>query len=636
MKHTIIIVAMLAVLPKILIGTEVCGNVSGVWDLTGSPYYVTCDVTVPAGQTLEIRPGVQVLFIGHHKFNVYGDLQAIGTEEDSVVFTTDTLANPSRWDGIKFSGQACSESHLFYCRIENGLSVSEESHEGAGVRCGENASPTFSHCTFRNNRARWGGGANVSSGSSPTFSYCIFVNNSAQACGGAITVADDGQTSISHCTFVGNRGEGWQQAAVCIYRSTVTVSNSIVAFSADYGVVFDNAPNSHLRFCDIYGNPLGNIRFWSGPADGPAGVGEVSATIANGDPCDQYQNILLNPLFVNAANGDFHLQTGSPCINAGDPASPRDPDGTIADMGAFPFTGGTPDFGFVTAVSLGPPNWEYELHWVSGSLDRLTFKPVCPGTTGSATGLAAAAGWSAIVYTDSVVFTTATPLTSGSLSGFVLSHPSCNHPLTWVAGDNSGMIDGPLPVELASFNVIFSSGGIQLSFSTASETDNDFFEIMRGTSQAGAFSRIATLPSQGNSASGHSYEYLDREVTAGRTYWYYLTDVDLNGNRTEHRELMRSATMTGAAELPSDYSLAAYPNPFNPNTTISFALPEADVVRIAVYDVAGRWIQTLVNEKRSAGNHTVTFDARDLPSGVYFARMESGPFTMTKKMLLIR
>jgi hypothetical protein len=59
-------------------------------------------------------------------------------------------------------------------------------------------------------------------------------------------------------------------------------------------------------------------------------------------------------------------------------------------------------------------------------------------------------------------------------------------------------------------------------------------------------------------------------------------------------------------------------------------------VRIAVFDVAGRWIQTLVNEKRSAGNHTVSFDARDLPSGVYFARMESGRFAMTKKMLLIR
>jgi hypothetical protein len=59
-------------------------------------------------------------------------------------------------------------------------------------------------------------------------------------------------------------------------------------------------------------------------------------------------------------------------------------------------------------------------------------------------------------------------------------------------------------------------------------------------------------------------------------------------------------------------------------------------VRIAVFDVAGRWIQTLVSEKRAAGKHTVTFDARDLPSGVYFARMESGSFALTRKLLLFR
>ena len=68
-------------------GISVCGNISGVWDLAGSPYNVTCDVTVPAGQTLEIRPGVKVLFTGHYRFNVFGNLQAIGTEQDSIVFT---------------------------------------------------------------------------------------------------------------------------------------------------------------------------------------------------------------------------------------------------------------------------------------------------------------------------------------------------------------------------------------------------------------------------------------------------------------------------------------------------------------------------------------------------------------------
>jgi hypothetical protein len=292
--------------------------------------------------------------------------------------------------------------------------------------------------------------------------------------------------------------------------------------------------------------------------------------------------------------------------------------------------------GYVTMISPGPPNWGYRLHWVRGALSRLVFRNFCSGTVGSVSGAAAAAGWAVINYSDSIVFAASTPLAAGTIDTFTLSHPWCSDMVTWTVGDSIGRVDGPLPVELVSFSVALSEDAITVSFSTASETNNDFFEIMRGTSQAGVFARIAKLPSQGNSATGHHYEYLDREVTAGQTYWYYLADVDLNGNRTEHRELMRSATMTGSVELPSDYSLSAYPNPFNPSTTISFALPEEGFVRIAVFDVAGRWTQTLVNEERAAGRHSVTFDARDLPSGVYFARMESGPFTMTKKMLLIR
>ena len=295
---------------------------------------------------------------------------------------------------------------------------------------------------------------------------------------------------------------------------------------------------------------------------------------------------------------------------------------------------------FVQLISPGPPAWGYRLVHVQGSVSRLVFTNFCLGTIPNLTG-SAATRWAMLPNGDSnngdsIVFLSTTPLTTGTIDTFWLSHPYCAAQVTWTAGDSSGSVDGPLPVELLGLSVAAVPEGIEVQWNTASETNNDFFEIMRGASETGAFTRIATLPSQGNSASGHHYEYLDREVTAGQTYWYYLADVDLSGNRTEHRELMRSATMTGSAELPSDYALAAYPNPFNPSTTISFALPEADFVRIAVFDVAGRWIQTLVNEKRAAGRHSVTFDARDLPSGVYFARMEAAAFTMTKKMLLIR
>jgi hypothetical protein len=196
--------------------------------------------------------------------------------------------------------------------------------------------------------------------------------------------------------------------------------------------------------------------------------------------------------------------------------------------------------------------------------------------------------------------------------------------------------DIPLPVELASFSAISFATGIRLAWVMASETDNDHFEILRSTSEAGEFAQIAVLPSQGNTATGHSYEYLDRNVTAGQTYWYYLADVDLSGNRTEHRDMMRSATALGSAATPEEYTLTAYPNPFNPQTTIAFALPEAQQVRLAVFDVAGRLVRELANASFTAGRHHVLFNAGNLPTGVYIARIESAGFVKSEKLLLLK
>jgi len=79
-----------------------------------------------------------------------------------------------------------------------------------------------------------------------------------------------------------------------------------------------------------------------------------------------------------------------------------------------------------------------------------------------------------------------------------------------------------------------------------------------------------------------------------------------------------------------------YPNPFNPSTVISYQIASLDKVCLKVYDLLGREISTLVNEVKSAGSYTVTFNALNLPSGVYFYRLQTGTFTETKKLVLLR
>ncbi len=90
-------------------------------------------------------------------------------------------------------------------------------------------------------------------------------------------------------------------------------------------------------------------------------------------------------------------------------------------------------------------------------------------------------------------------------------------------------------------------------------------------------------------------------------------------------------------QVASYYALEQnYPNPFNPTTTIGYQLPIESHVTLKVYDVLGSEVGTLVNERQNAGPHAIRFNASNLPSGVYFYRLEAGTYHDTKKLLLLK
>ena len=89
--------------------------------------------------------------------------------------------------------------------------------------------------------------------------------------------------------------------------------------------------------------------------------------------------------------------------------------------------------------------------------------------------------------------------------------------------------------------------------------------------------------------------------------------------------------------IPSDFKLSQnYPNPFNPSTKIDFSLPNSDFVQLNVYNIKGEKVAELVNEQKSAGNYSVTFDASNLASGTYVYRLSTGKSNLTKKMILLK
>jgi len=515
------------------------GYVSGTWNSTGSPYLIQGNITVHADSTLNIEPGVEVNFQGFYSLTVNGLLEAVGTETDSIQFITE---ESMCWSGIHFTDTPGS-SHLAYCTVSRSgnsivgvgaidctnsdpvithcrisdnqshaehsayaggialnnsnaeiswcdisknksgmyggginilnsspviagcnISANKATQQGGGIYIAGNSSPiitgcaierdtsnmygggiavaggevTISDCTVGYNKAYDGGGGISIFGGSVSLNGCIFEHNYCQAFsgqGGGI-FANSGTLTADHCTFFGDYVQHWEVNGMEIHtegNAAMTVANSILYCEA-YLIFF----GSSLPASVSYNNFLTTAFPWYFSGNIPPGLREINQVNSNGDSCDAYYNIFMDPLFVDFSGGDYHLTESSPCIDAGDPAGPYDPDSTIADMGRF--------------------------------------------------------------YYDQTV-------------------------------------------------------GI-----------NDPDEI-----------------------------------------------------------------------LPETFSLFQnYPNPFNAQTIIQYSLSEPSDVKIEIYDLLGREVGMILNGMQLAGNHQVIWNAEDLPSGMYFYKLQAGDYNETKKMVLLK
>ena len=123
---------------------------------------------------------------------------------------------------------------------------------------------------------------------------------------------------------------------------------------------------------------------------------------------------------------------------------------------------------------------------------------------------------------------------------------------------------------------------------------------------------------------------------AGVSLWEYA-QIDSPFVWDEYSSAWPLTPVSQAPATPNDFDLSQnYPNPFNPTTTIKFRVASFGFVSLKVYDVLGREVATLVNERMNGGSYVVTFDASKLPSGVYFYRLIAGNNTAIMKMVLIK
>ncbi|TKJ41119.1 hypothetical protein CEE37_05475 [candidate division LCP-89 bacterium B3_LCP] len=212
--------------------------------------------------------------------------------------------------------------------------------------------------------------------------------------------------------------------------------------------------------------------------------------------------------------------------------------------------------------------------------------------------------------------------------------PNTNEP--WIAYDGTvdGFVDvipgegGATPIFLADISGSYENGCMEITWTTASELNAYGYNILRDTGEGWVQINPEMIPCQGGQYTTATYTFSDPDVQVGNTYTYALQTYFIDG----HSEI----SATGTIRLLVHDLAQNTPNPFNPETTIIYTVPEAGFVNLTVYDVRGTLVKKLVNQFQPADKYNVTFDGSNLVSGIYFYRMVAGDYTAIRKMVLMK
>lgn len=204
----------------------------------------------------------------------------------------------------------------------------------------------------------------------------------------------------------------------------------------------------------------------------------------------------------------------------------------------------------------------------------------------------------------------------------------------WAVGDNGTILHttnggNPVPVELNSFTATANNKEVILNWSTATELNNQGFEVQRKFG-ANDFVTVGSVKGNGTTTSQNQYTFVDELVDGGK-YYYRLKQIDYGGTFEYSNIIEVEVSILDKFTLEQNY-----PNPFNPVTTIGYVLQDKSYTRLTLLNTLGEEIAALVNEEQDKGYHKVQLDGSKLTSGVYFYRLNAANYVETKKMILLR
>ncbi|MDP8237580.1 MAG: T9SS type A sorting domain-containing protein [Candidatus Hatepunaea meridiana] len=324
----VLVLAPLSLVNSFADTTWVEGEVSGIWSTDGSPYILTGReraIWIAENDTLIIEPGVEVLFESSHELVVEGaKLITEGTADDSIFFRD--IDNRYGWSYISIEGD--SDFRASFCEFRLKGCDMELDIGSVSIFGGEELTATLSHCTFVTSSI----GLRTSRNSNVFVTDCYFTYS-------GLPVRErlrGGFSLIQRCVIYGSmrvfRGEicnNWS-GALYAYNETSVFNNILVCHRIALSGIDDNVEYNCFMFND---QEFENVDI--------EGIGILDRVNANGDSTDRYGNLFQDPLQVGPIDSvwiypdSYYLTSDSPCIDAGDPESDPDPDGTRADIGAF-------------------------------------------------------------------------------------------------------------------------------------------------------------------------------------------------------------------------------------------------------------------------------------------------------------
>ncbi len=192
-------------------------------------------------------------------------------------------------------------------------------------------------------------------------------------------------------------------------------------------------------------------------------------------------------------------------------------------------------------------------------------------------------------------------------------------------------------VDLQKFTTRIKKSNVELEWRTSKEVDLSGYAIER-SSNGSIYEELAVIPIKTVQGKFNTYRLGDKSLSQGTNYTYQLSAIDLNGNR----ELLASRTVNLNARkrtILDDGSFtleASYPNPFNPSFTVPFSVSSPQNVKILLYDLNGKLIQTVADGYYSPGNYKIRVSCDQLVSGVYLLKVRTNDQQAIQKMLLTK